>query len=35
MATFDIVVVAAGSHTVDQECLDFFDPWEGLDFAGS
>jgi hypothetical protein len=34
MASLDIVVVAARSHTLDQECLDLFDPWERLDFAG-
>jgi hypothetical protein len=35
MPTLDIVVVAARSYTMDQECLDLFDPWERLDTAGS
>jgi hypothetical protein len=34
MATLNIVVVAAGSHAMDQECLDLFDLWERLDFVG-
>jgi hypothetical protein len=35
MATLNIVVVAARSYTMDQECLDLFDLWERLDAAGS
>ena len=35
MATFDIVVVAAGSYALDQESLDCFDLWERLDAASS
>ena len=35
MATFDIVVIAAGPYTLDQECLDLLDPREGCDIAGS
>jgi hypothetical protein len=35
VTALDIVVIAARSYALDQECLDLFDPWERADVAAS
>ena len=35
VTALDIVVIAASSYALDEECLDLFDAWERADIAAA